>query len=150
MESPTGAQRQELRIRRRYPVAAEKVWRAWTDAQALSAWFGPGEVNSVLAAEVDLRPGGRWRIRFATPDGEQHEVGGVYEIVEPVRRLVTSWAWHSTPERVSRLAVELRPVDGGTELELVHDRFVDATARANHEHGWSATFVKLEAFLTAN
>ncbi|NML48135.1 SRPBCC domain-containing protein [Ramlibacter sp. G-1-2-2] len=150
MDSPPGAQRQELRIRRRYPAAPEEVWRAWTDPQALSAWFGPGEPDSVLLAEVDLRPGGRWRIRFATPDGEQHEVGGTYEFVKPPYRLVTSWAWHSTPERVSRLAVALRPVEGGTELELVHDRFADAAARANHERGWAATIAKLHAFLTAN
>ena len=29
-----------LRLARRYEVTPEKVWRAWTDPQALSAWFG--------------------------------------------------------------------------------------------------------------
>lgn len=147
MESSPLAQEPGLRIRRRYAVAPKKVWRAWTDPQALSAWFGPGELQSVQLAEVDLRPGGRWRIRFTTPDGGQHEVGGVYERVEAPHRLVSSWAWHSTPERVSRIAVTLRPVNGGTELELLHDCFADATARANHERGWAATLAKLDAVL---
>ncbi|MDB5858678.1 MAG: hypothetical protein JWQ76_2367 [Ramlibacter sp.] len=141
------AERQELRFTRRYPVACEKVWRAWTDPQALSAWFGPGEPNSVLLAELDVRVGGRYRIRFRTPDGQEHEVGGSYEEVVPQRRLVFSWAWHSTPERVSRVTVALRPEASGTVLDFLHERFVDAEARANHERGWTGTFAKLDAWL---
>ena len=143
------AERQELRLSRRYPVAAEKVWRAWTEPQALSAWFGPGDVNSVLLAEIDLRVGGRYRIRFRTPDGQEHEVAGVYEEVEPLRKLVFSWAWHTTPERVSRVSVTLREEAGGTVLDFLHDRFVDAEARSNHERGWTGTFAKLDAVMAS-
>lgn len=139
----------ELRITRRYPVAAEKVWRAWTEPQALIGWFGPAGVASV-EADMDVRPQGAYRIGFRTADGEQHGVGGVYEVVEVNRKLVFSWAWQSTPERVSRVSVTLRPVDGGTELELQHDRFFDAAARANHERGWTATMVKFDAWMAAN
>jgi uncharacterized protein YndB with AHSA1/START domain len=139
--------RPELRLRRTYPVAAEKVWRAWTDPQALSAWFGPGEPNSVTLADMDVRPGGRYRIRFHTPDREEHEVSGAYEVVEPQRRLVFSWAWRSTPDRVSRVSVELRPVPEGTVLDFLHERFFDVTARDNHRRGWTATFDKLDALL---
>lgn len=92
MESGTLAEKPSLRLVRRYPVAPEKVWRAWTDPRALSAWFGPGEANSVTLAELDVRAGGRYRIRFHTPDGEEHEVAGSYEAVEPPRRLVFNWA----------------------------------------------------------
>jgi uncharacterized protein YndB with AHSA1/START domain len=139
----------ELRITRRYPVAAEKVWRAWTDPQALIGWFGPAGVVSV-EAEMDVRPQGAYRIRFRTADGEQHGVAGVYETVEVNRKLVFSWAWQSTPERVSRVSVALRPADGGTELELRHDRFFDAAACANHARGWTATMVKFDAWMAAN
>lgn len=139
-----------LCLRRRYPVSAEKVWRAWTDPQALIRWFGPGEPDSVTVAEVDLRVGGRYHIVFHTPDGEDHDVGGVYQEVVPHRRLVFSWAWRSTPERVSRVTLELEPQrDGGCELLFTHDRFFDAAARANHERGWRPTFDKLDHFLAA-
>lgn len=136
-----------LRLVRRYPVPPEKVWRAWTDPQALSAWFGPGEPNSVTLAEMDVREGGRYRIRFRTPDGEQHEVSGAYQAVETNRRLVFSWAWHSTPERVSLVNVLLREAGGGTEMEFRHERFFDRQARDGHERGWTATLVKLEDWL---
>jgi len=134
-----------LRITRRYPVAPERVWRAWTDPQALSRWFGPGDTDSVTLAELDVREGGSYHIRFHTPDGEQHDVSGVYQEVVEHRRLSFSWAWKSTPDRVSRVRIELRPVDGGTELDFVHDRFFDEVARDNHQRGWSGTFAKLDA-----
>jgi uncharacterized protein YndB with AHSA1/START domain len=143
------AERRELRLSRRYPVACEKVWRAWTDPQALSAWFGPAGAHSVQAAELDVRVGGRYRIRFRTPDGEQHEVGGSYEEVQPQRKLVFSWAWHTTPERVSRVTVAMRPDGDGTVLELLHERFVDAEARTNHERGWTGAFANLDAWMAS-
>jgi uncharacterized protein YndB with AHSA1/START domain len=143
------AEKAELHLSRHYPVAAEKVWRAWTDPQALSQWFGPGDVGSVLAAAIDLRSGGAWRIRFRTQDGEVHEVGGIYQEVEPLRRLVFSWAWHSTPERVSLVTLSLRGVDGGTELDLRHTRFFDEAAATNHRRGWAATLEKLDVWIAS-
>jgi uncharacterized protein YndB with AHSA1/START domain len=148
MARPELQESRQLSLTRHYPIAPDKVWRAWTDPQALSRWFGPGEADSVTLAEIDLRVGGRYRVVFHTPDGERHDVSGVYEEVVPERRLVFSWAWKSTPERVSRVAIELRPDAGGTELHFVHDRFFDAQARDNHERGWLPTFGKLDAFLT--
>jgi uncharacterized protein YndB with AHSA1/START domain len=110
-------------------------------------WFGPGDTGSVTLAEVDLRVGGRYHIVFHTPDGEDHDVSGIYREVEPMRRLVFSWAWKSTPERVSQVSIELRVVPGGTDLHFVHEQFFDQQARDNHERGWLPTFAKLEAFL---
>ena len=136
-----------LRITRRYAAPPEKVWRAWTDPQALSRWFGPGDTQSVLLAELDVREGGRYHIRFRTADGETHDVSGVYQDVVPHQRLSFSWAWKSTPDRVSRVAIALTAVEGGTQLDFVHDRFFDETARNNHERGWTGTFAKLDDFL---
>ena len=143
------AQRQELRLSRHYPVAPEKVWRAWTEPQALSAWFGPGDPHSVLLAELDVRVGGHYRVRFRTQDGEEHEVAGTYEEVELHHKLVFSWAWHTTPDRVSRVTVQMRPEGTGTVLDFLHERFVDAEARANHERGWTGTFAKLDAWVAS-
>jgi len=147
MDTATRADAPRLQLVRTYPVGAEKVWQAWTDPQALSHWFGPGATGSVTLAELDVRAGGRYHIRFHTPDGEEHDVSGRYEVVEPPRRLVFSWAWKSTPERVSRVSLELLPVAGGTELRFVHDRFFDAVARNNHERGWLGSFAKLDVLL---
>jgi uncharacterized protein YndB with AHSA1/START domain len=146
MAQSTTQDKPSLHLTRRYPASPEKVWRAWTDPQALSAWFGPGGA-SVTQAEMDVRVGGRYTIAFRTQDGEQHRVSGVYEEVQANRKLCFTWAWQSTPERVSLVTIELRPAGEGTELEFRHDRFFDEAARASHERGWTATLEKLEQFL---
>ena len=136
-----------LQLRRHYPVSPDKVWRAWTNPAALTRWFGPGEPDSVVLANIDLRVGGRYHIAFTTPDGERHDVSGEYQAVEPERQLAFTWAWKSTPERVSRVVIDLAPVAGGTELAFLHEQFFDQAARDSHEGGWLPTFVKLAHFL---
>ena len=139
-----------LAFSRTYPVAPEKVWRAWTDPEALKRWFGPGPGEPVSVAEVDLRVGGRYRIVFGGPRGTEHEVAGVYKEVEENRRLVFTWCWpNTTPERVSLVRIELRPVPGGTELVFRHDRFYDEAAAEGHKRGWTATFAKLDQFISS-
>jgi uncharacterized protein YndB with AHSA1/START domain len=139
-----------VHLTREYPVGCEKVWRAWTEPQALSRWFGPGDTECVTHAEMDVRAGGHYRIAFRTADGEEHGVAGIYQEVTPHHRLSFTWAWKSTPERISVVTIELRPTTtGGTRLDFRHDRFFDRAARDNHERGWGATFEKLDRFLRA-
>ena len=41
MEQAKVREKPFLALERRYPVAPEKVWRAWTDPKALGQWFRP-------------------------------------------------------------------------------------------------------------
>ena len=61
-----------------------------------------------LRAEADVRVGGRYRIVVRTPDGEEHDVSGVYREVVPNEKLVFTWAWRSTPERESLVTIALK------------------------------------------
>jgi len=150
MEEPStggAAERPALTLRRHYRVGPEKVWRAWTDPQALKLWFGPEEIVLVPIAEIDLRVGGRFRVAMRAADGETHDVSGTYLEVEPNRKLVFTWAWRSTPERESRVTLRIEPDANGCELVLLHEQFFDEAARDAHEHGWSGALVKLEGWL---
>ncbi|MES2750125.1 MAG: SRPBCC domain-containing protein [Pseudomonadota bacterium] len=110
-------------------------------------WFGPGHtIGDSVKADMDVRVGGHFRISFKTDDGEQHEVGGKYLEVTPHQRLVFSWAWHSTPERVSQVTVVLRDEGDLTLLTLTHDKFFNEEARDGHKRGWTGTLDKLEQF----
>ena len=140
-------ERPVLALSRHYPARREKVWRAWTDPQALSRWFGPGDTECVLRTELDVREGGRYHIAFRTDDGEQHDVSGVYQVVDAPRKLSFTWAWKSTPDRVSLVTVEFAEEGGGTRMDFRHERFFDAQARDNHRRGWTATLDKLGAAL---
>jgi len=142
------AEKPFLVIERRFAVAPEKVWRAWTEAEAIKRWFGPGGPQPVSAAELDLRVGGRFRFVFGGPDGNEHEAQGVYREIVPNRKLVFTWTWpRTTPERESLVTIQLTQVGSGTEFVFRHERFFDEAARDGHERGWSETFDKLERFL---
>jgi uncharacterized protein YndB with AHSA1/START domain len=142
------AERPSLTLERFYPVAPEKVWRAWTDPQALKRWFGPGGPQPVALAELDVRVGGRLRVCFGGADGNEHEVRGVYREVVPPRRLVFTWSWpRTTPERESLVSIELRKAGRGTELIFTHAQHFDEAVRDGHRRGWSESFAKLETYL---
>ena len=143
------AAKPSLTLSRHYPVAPEKVWRAWTDPEALKKWWGPTPGEAVSLAELDVRVGGRFRIIFGGAEGREHECAGVYKEVVPNRKLVFTWTWpNSTPERESLVTIVFRSASWGTELIFKHEQFIDETVRDNHQRGWSAAFEKLATFLT--
>lgn len=78
------------------------VWTAFTDPRHVANWYGGhGFGNEVR--EMDVRPGGRWRIAMRTPDGAVYEMDFVYvEVVKP-ERLV--WKNASQPPPPGQLDV---------------------------------------------
>jgi uncharacterized protein YndB with AHSA1/START domain len=144
------ATKPSLTLSRHYPVAPEKVWRAWTDPEAVKKWWGPGPGEPVAAAELDVRVGGKFRIVFGGPDGKEHECAGTYTEVVPNRKLVFTWSWpRTTPERISVVTIVFKAAGGGTDLVFTHEQLFDEKVRDDHKRGWSSTLDKLEAFLAA-
>ena len=143
------AEKPSLTLTRTYPVAPEKVWRAWTDAEAVKKWWGPGPGEPVSLAELDVRVGGRFRIVFGGADGKAHECAGVYKEVVPNRRLAFTWCWpNTTPERVSVVTIVFKDLKGKTELVFNHEQLFDEKVRDDHQRGWAGTLDKLAAFLS--
>ncbi|TAK89963.1 MAG: SRPBCC domain-containing protein [Burkholderiaceae bacterium] len=149
-------ERPSLSLTRNYDVPPEKVWQAWTDAQAVKSWFAPNEAFSVPEAELDVRVGGRYRIVMQKPvgaptgdqcGGGRNEVSGVYKEVIPNRKLVFTWAWSGTPERESLVTLTLRAIGSGTELTLKHEQFADEETRGMHNEGWTGCLDHLGRFL---
>jgi len=68
----------------------------------------------------------------------------------PDSRLVFTWAWHSTPERVSLVTVTVTKDGDTTMLTLQHEQFVDQKAREGHERGWAGTLEKLARFFAGS
>jgi uncharacterized protein YndB with AHSA1/START domain len=137
------AVRPSLTIKRRLNAVPEKVFSAWTDPDKVARWMGQ-EGSTVLSTACDARVGGRYRWVMRSPDGETHDVSGVYREVVPNEKLVFTWAWKSTPERESLVTVTLRRDGDGTLLTLTHEQFFDEVARDRHAQGWAACLGKLE------
>ena len=136
-----------LVLRRTYAAPVAAVYAAWTDPEQMKHWMGPSDD---YASEVtsDLRVGGRYRIVMRGEGVETHRVGGVFQEIVPDRKLVYTWAWESTPDRVSRVTVEFLPHGQGTELLLTHERFTDRDARDRHQQGWLGCLPRLDRHLS--
>lgn len=135
-----------LTLVRRFRAPPARVWAAWTQPEVMVLWFGPHHTRAEHA-EADLRLGGRFRVVLREDTGERHEATGLYQEIEVERRLVFSWNWVSTPERVSRVTVTFRRVPEGTEVTLTHDRFADADTATRHTRGWTESLERLGTLL---
>jgi uncharacterized protein YndB with AHSA1/START domain len=110
--------------------------------------MGPGEVK-VLRTEGDPRTGGHFRWVMLAPNGEEHDVSGVYREVVPNEKLVFTWAWKSTPERESLVTLTFKSDGNGTLMTMLHEQFFDEAARDSHNGGWIGAMDKLEKYLAA-
>lgn len=137
-----------LTIKRRFKAAPAKVYAAWTDPEKVKRWMAPGD-NKMLHTEGDARTGGKFRWIMQAPDGEKHDVSGVYREVVPNEKLVFTWAWISTPERQSLVTLTFQSDGDGTLFTLLHEQFFDEAARDSHNGGWTSAVDKLAAFLEA-
>ena len=143
-----GLKKPSLSLSRHYPASPEKVWRAWTDAEAVKKWWGPGPGEPVSLAELDVRAGGRFRIVFGGADGKMHECAGVYQEVVPNRKLVFTWTWpNTTPERESLVTIVFRASGKGTDTDFKHEQLFDEKVRDDHQRGWTSVLDKLAEFL---
>ncbi len=142
-----------LTLVRRIRARPSIVFEALTTADGIAQWWGP-DAGPVLVAETDLRVGGRFRVRFRKLDGREHESTGEYlEIVES-KRLVMSWQWTSGGEpeehgEVSRIEIDLKAVDDGTEIRFMHARLRTEASRLSHERGWAGALDKLVRHFSA-
>ena len=137
-----------LQVRRVFRASPERLFAAWTTPEELTRWHAPGALTVALA-EVDLRPGGRYRIEMAEPaGGTVHKVSGIYRVVDPPKKLVYTWQWDGDP-MVTQVTLEFLPAATGTELVLTHDGFPTTDARGHHEQGWTAIMESLAEHFSA-
>jgi uncharacterized protein YndB with AHSA1/START domain len=125
----------------------EHVFRAWTDPDELRRWWGPGEFTCP-EAQVDLRPGGSYRLVMQPTAGDPFVLGGTYREVEPPARLVYTWRWETGPAAdgsESVVTVEFRDRGERTELVLTHAEFPASHGPAPYQMGWEGGLIKFEA-----
>lgn len=140
-----------LRLTRTLQAAPKEVFRAWTEREALKSWFSPSPDFETTVHDLNVRPGGRYRVEMKSPEGEVHIVAGTYREVSPPRRLVHTWRWEGKSslegaDTVVTLDFHARP-DGGTDLVLTHENFPSATALEEHNKGWNGCLDRLTRYV---
>jgi len=106
----------------------EAVFELLTDARGLLEWMA-------VEAESDPVVGGR--LRWRHEDGSV--MSGSFTALDPPRHLAFTYGWEKggldVPPGTTRVAIDLREVEGTTRLRLVHSRLPAPLADA-HRHGW--------------
>jgi uncharacterized protein YndB with AHSA1/START domain len=135
-----------LEMERLIPAPPERVFEYWTEPELVAKWFGPGDFD-VPSSDLDLRPGGKWRTTIRSPEGTLRTVSGVYNTIEPPRRLVFTWAWDDDDGvrgHETQVTVTLEPTPGGTRLRLLQEDFQNREVRDRHNGGWTSSLSKLQ------
>ena len=125
-----------VRFERRYDATPEELWSALTEPERLGRWLAD-------VAELELRVGGRFLLRWKESDGTQ-ETDGTILALEPGRLLELNWTYPGEPDSVARF--ELRPDGEGTVLVLDH-RGLPPGAIAGYGAGWHSHLDSLQAHL---
>lgn len=105
----------------RFSVSAERVFDAWLDVTLLGRWmFGPA-VRDERIVRIGLEPkvGGKFSFVVDRQGTEVDHVGEYLEIDRP-RLLVFTWATRDTLPDMSRVIVEITPLDQGCDVKVTH------------------------------
>jgi uncharacterized protein YndB with AHSA1/START domain len=109
-------ERRSITIVEEFPYAPDKVWRAFSSAEALAKWLMPNDYQPVVGHAFRMQ---------GTPvkavDFDGIAVAKVLELVEG-KRLKISWS--DTKGSVDwTVSWSLEPIAGGTRRTMVHDGF---------------------------
>ncbi len=154
----------EYVLEREFDAPREMVWRAWTEAELIPKWYGPG-VTSIVHS-IDLRPGGTWLHEMQWGDNSHYQKAEYVEVSEPARLVWlhsncdadgTIIANPMMPDwpRVLLTTVTFEEADGKTALRLTwvpheaNQAEIDcfAGAMAGMGKGWGAGMDLLEKLL---
>ncbi len=142
----------ELLITRIFDAPRDLVFQAWTEPGRVARWWGPqGFVTTYC--DMDIRPGGAFRVCMRSPEGAEHWKQGVYrEVVEP-ERLVFTFAWEDAegePGHETLVTVSFAEQGAKTRLTLHQAVFETVARHDEHQRGWTSTLQRFAAYLAEN
>jgi len=139
-----------VRLQRVLRAPAERIYRAFTDADALTKWLPPhGFVGQVH--HLDARVGGGFRMSFRNlATGGSHSFGGEYlELVPGARiRHTDRFDDPNLPGQMD-VTVTLTPVSCGTELGITQAGIPEAIPLEACYLGWQESLALLTLLVEA-
>ncbi len=75
----------DLVFERTFDAPRELVWQAFMDPERIPRWWGPHGTTTIVA-EMDVRPGGKWRYVSHAPDRDDVAFYGEYLEIDPPER----------------------------------------------------------------
>src|SRR6266540_2052694 len=165
-ESNKKSMDREFVITRVFDAPRERVFKAWTESDHLTQWWGP-KGFTVLSCKVDLRPGGVMHYCLRGPDGRDMWGKFVYRDIVKPERLVFVNSFSDEKGGVTRhplapdwplemlSTVTFAEQDGRTKLIVQwvplnateSERQAFEAGRSSMEQGWTGTLDNLANYL---
>jgi uncharacterized protein YndB with AHSA1/START domain len=145
----SGMTRREMTYARVFEAPRELVWKAWTEPEQLALWWGPRGISTPLETiEVDLRPGGAFRLTMVSDaDGTEFPTEMEFrEVVEP-ERLVFAWE-AQRGLGAGQVTVTFTDLGDTTEVTSRYDGFTTDEIAADSEVGWNQQLDRLAELLS--
>ena len=131
-----------LTLRRTFDASCERVFDALTNTASTVGFWGPAGFTLAFH-EIDLRPGGKWRLGMRKADGELHVSTGTYrEIIAPTR-IVMTHGWedeNGTVASETLVSITFTEREGKTDMLFEQRGFESAPTRSGHDRGWTEAF----------
>jgi uncharacterized protein YndB with AHSA1/START domain len=114
---------EQILIRREFDASRDLVFKAYTTPELVKRWWN-AKRGEVTIAEIDLRPGGRWRYVMIADGGGEVGFHGEYREVVPNEKIVSTEIFEGIPDGVypdnaTLNTATFTEVDGRTTLELL-------------------------------
>jgi uncharacterized protein YndB with AHSA1/START domain len=133
-----------VRLHRVLRGKAERIYRAFLDADALAKWLPPNGFTGKVH-ELNARVGGTYRMSFTNfTTQNSHSFGGEYLELVPHERLRYTGKFDDPGlPGVMQTTVTLREVFCGTELNVVQEGIPDVIPLEACYLGWQESLVLL-------
>src|ERR1700730_5880764 len=139
----------ELVITRIFDAPRELVFKAWSEPDRAMRWWGP-QGFTTAHCEMDVRPGGAYRVCMRSPEGTEHWQRGICrEVVESERldfTLVRVGA-QGKPRDANVVTGPFAAHGAKTSSPLPQAVFETVTARDLHQGGWASALECLAEYL---
>ena len=140
-----------VNLHRVLKASPEKIYKAFTNALALTAWMPPygflAEVHS-----LDVRKGGSYKMSFTNfTTGNSHSFGGEYLEVKP-NEFIKHTDKFDDPNLPGEMVVSisLKKVSCGTELKIIQEGIPEVIPTEMCYLGWQESLEKLSKLVEPN
>jgi uncharacterized protein YndB with AHSA1/START domain len=134
-----------VQVVRRFEASAERVFDAWLDPQTAGKWLFATPTGQMIRVEMDPRVGGSFNITRRDDGNDVEHVGEYLEIDRP-RHLVFTFSVPRFSLAVTRVTIDIVPLETGCQLTLTHDDVLPEWA-TRAEQGWDMILGSLAAAL---
>lgn len=126
----------ELVVTRTFDAPPSTVFKAWSQAELFQRWWMPKSVTgvSLVACEMDVRTGGKYRLEFGTGGAETMSFYGKYLEVVPNERIV----WTNDEGEEGAITTVTFEEQGGKTLLTFHEAYPSEAALGDALQGSAA------------